>query len=78
MSYTLTISDTLYARLEAAARARGMNDIEELLEDWQAREDELLRRQEVVRQIDTLRGQLFAKYGELPDSTDLLRADRER
>ena len=40
MSQTLTISDHLLARLEAAARRRGLNSVEQLLETWQAREEE--------------------------------------
>ena len=78
MSRTLTISDGLYDRLEASAHMHGMTSIEQLLEAWQAREDELVRRQEVVRQIDALRERLFATYGELPDSVAFIREDRER
>lgn len=82
MSQTLTISDTLYARMEAAARIRGLSNIEELIEQliemWQARTDELRRRQEVVRRIDALREHLFATYGEMTDSVELIRADRAR
>jgi hypothetical protein len=78
MSRTLTISDALYDRLESSAHMRGMTSIEQLLEEWQAREDELLRRQDVVRQIDALRERLFATYGELPDSVVFIREDRER
>ena len=40
---TLTIADSLLARLEAAARRRGLDSVEQLLETWQAREDELPR-----------------------------------
>ena len=78
MSQTLTISDALYVRLEASAHMRGMTSIEQLLEAWQAREDELLRRHDVVRRIDALRERLFATYGELPDSVAFIREDRER
>ena len=75
---TLTISDALYDRLEASAQMHGLTSIEQLLEAWQAREDGLLRRQDVVRRIDALRKRLFATYGELPDSVALIREDRER
>jgi hypothetical protein len=78
MSRTLTISDTLYVRLEAITQMRGLTSIEQLLEEWQAREDELLRRQDVVHRIDALRERLFTTYGELPDSVALIREDRER
>jgi hypothetical protein len=41
MSHTLTISDHLLARLQAAAQRRGLNSVEQLLETWQANEEEL-------------------------------------
>ena len=78
MSRTVTISDELYARLEAEARARGLSDIECLLEEWEQNGVNLNQRQDVVRRIDNLRERLFAKYGELPDSTELVREDRAR
>jgi hypothetical protein len=34
MTQTLTISDHLLARLEAAARRRGLSSVEQLLESW--------------------------------------------
>jgi hypothetical protein len=43
MSHSLTISDNLYARLEAAARRRGLESVEQLLETWQTTEEELAR-----------------------------------
>jgi hypothetical protein len=36
MSQTLPLSDGLFARLEAAARRRGLSNVEQLLETWQA------------------------------------------
>jgi hypothetical protein len=78
MGQTLTISDALYARLEVSARAHGLSDIEQLLEVWQAREDELRQRQRAVAQIDALRERLFTTYGEFPDSTKFIREDRGR
>ncbi len=82
MSHTLTISDTLYAQLEAAARTRGLSSIEELIEQsilmWRAGSDELRYRQKVVRRVDALRERLFSTYGEMTDSVELIRADRAR
>ncbi len=78
MSQTLIISDELHARLLAIARKRGLKTVEELLEQWQASEDDLLQRQHVVGRIDVLRTQLLAKYGEMPDSTTLIGDDRMR
>jgi hypothetical protein len=43
MSHTLTISDELLSRLEVAARRRGLSSVEQLLENWQATEEELAR-----------------------------------
>ena len=77
MSRTLTISDELYARLEKEAQMRGLS-IERLLEEWERSEANLLHRKNVVRGIDTLREHLFSKYGEMPDSSDLVREDRVR
>jgi hypothetical protein len=78
MSQTLTISDDLFRRLQAAARERGLQGIEPLLEEWQAQEDERSRRAKVVHEIDEFRARMFATYGEMPDSVPLIREDRER
>lgn len=78
MSRTLTISDDLYARLETEARARGLTTVEQLLEEWDRREADLSLREDTVRRIDQLRDRLLAKYGQMPDSTELLREDRAR
>jgi hypothetical protein len=78
MSQTLTISDSLYHSLKNAARQRGLSSIEQLLESWQAQEMDLNQRRQAVQIIDSTRAKLFATYGELPDSTALIREDRER
>ena len=78
MSRTITISDELYARLEEEARARGLNSVERLLEEWEQTEAALAQRRDAVRKIDGLRERLFAKYGEMPDSAELVRRDRAR
>ncbi len=78
MSQTVTISDQLYKRLETEAQRRGLNSIEELLETWPLTATDQQQRQETVREIRALRQRLFAKYGEAPDSADLIRADRMR
>ena len=77
MSRTLTISDELYVRLEKEAQLRGLS-IERLIEEWERNETNLLQRKDIVREIDGLREHLFSKYGEMPDSTDLIREDRAR
>ena len=78
MSQNLEISDTLYNRLEQAARQRGYSSIEQLLEAWQAFDEERQQRQRIVQQIDQVRERMFATYGELPDSVELIREDRAR
>lgn len=78
MSRTLTISDELYGRLESEARSRGLKSVEELLDRLQSQQTDIALRRDVVRGIDYLRERLFARYGEMPDSVDLLREDRAR
>jgi vacuolar-type H+-ATPase subunit B/Vma2 len=77
MSRTLTIPDELYERLETEARARGLKGVESLLDSLARDENSLSERKEAVRKIDALREQLFAKYGEMPDSVELVREIRE-
>ncbi|HEY0544334.1 MAG TPA: hypothetical protein VGC91_02975 [Pyrinomonadaceae bacterium] len=77
MSRTLIISDELYARLEKEAQVRGLS-IERLIEEWEQNEAQLLLRMDTVRRVDDLRERLFSKYGEMPDSTELIREDRAR
>jgi hypothetical protein len=78
MSRTLTISDELYSQLEAEARQRGLPSVEQLLEQWQVVKASMPSRNEVVREIDDLRNRMLARYGEMPDSAELLREDRAR
>jgi hypothetical protein len=53
-----------------------LNNVQQLLENWQVREKERFQREMVVRKIDMLREQLYQKYGEFSDSTELVRDDR--
>jgi hypothetical protein len=78
MSRTLTISDKLYQRLEAEALARGFENVEQLLEEHASNGSDFPQRRAVVNEIDQLRNRLFATYGEMPDSTKLIREDRAR
>jgi predicted CopG family antitoxin len=75
MSRTLTISDSLYDRLQQEAAKRGFDNIPALLEVLQ---QDFEKRAEVVQQIDALREQLFEKYGQMPDSAALIEDDRAR
>jgi hypothetical protein len=78
MGHALTISDGLYHRLEKLAQERGLQTVEQLLEATFLAEVEERQRQATVRQIDALRQTLFERYGEMADSVDLIRADRDR
>ncbi len=78
MSQMVIISDSLYARLEAEAQKRGLANIEQLLETVHTADEEVVRRQAVVRRVTALREQLYAKYGEMVDSAELVRQDRDR
>jgi hypothetical protein len=72
----------LYGRLEEAARKSGLQRVEEYLERLKVEPglsaEELRERRETVEWTDALRARMFEKYGEMPDSADLLREDRER
>jgi predicted CopG family antitoxin len=86
MSRTITVSDHVYARLEAEAHARGLKSIEQLLEQWPLRrleykplsEEELRRRREVVARAIEISEEMSRKYGMMPDSVELIREARER
>lgn len=78
MNRTLELPDELYRRLELAAKRRGLNGIEALLENWQADDVNIPERVDAVNRIDELQARLHAKYGPMPDSADLVREDRER
>ncbi|MGH9949956.1 MAG: hypothetical protein ACRD6X_22535 [Pyrinomonadaceae bacterium] len=83
MSVTLTISDETFQRLKFAADAKGKKDVGEFLEDWQNDEEtisdeELAEREQLVSKIDAFRNQMFAKYGQMHDSTEYIREDRQR
>lgn len=73
---TLTISEDLYHRIAAAAQLRGVS-IEQLLDEWEQREVEIRRRQEVGAEIKAIFQEIKAKYGLMPDSAELIREDRD-
>ena len=77
MSQTIIISDTLYAKLDAARRERGFSNIEQLLENLHEDINES-HRQQIARRIEELSQRLSQRYGIMPDSVDLIREDRER
>ena len=78
MSQTITISDSLYTKLKNTTSKYGLDSIEHLLEVWQASQEEVYGREKTIRQIDTLRERMFTKYGEMADSVELVREDRQR
>ena len=77
MSRTVTVPDDVYERLERTAQRRGLQSVEQLLTEWHP-DDDIQTRQATVARIDALRERLLTHYGEMPDSIDLLREDRER
>ncbi|GIL15015.1 MAG: hypothetical protein BroJett039_01880 [Chloroflexota bacterium] len=82
MYQSITLSDILYQKLQTTAHADGFESLEEflqkLIEVWQMQRQELARRQAQVRRIDEIRTRLLTTYGEMQDSSALIRADRER
>ena len=90
MSQTLTISDQLLARLEAAARRRGLNSVEQLLETWQASEEERTRfhtlaeqwKKETAHQSNVAKRAMHPAYQQIigmgPEVVPLLLRELER
>ena len=83
MSVTLTISDETYNKLKVSAQVRGKENVEQLLEDWEDEraaewQKELNRRKEVGDKIKAFQKKMYEKYGIMPDSTELIREDRQR
>lgn len=87
MSKTLIVSDKTYESLEHLAQRREMKTVEQFLENLTERlaaeeaaewEKELERRREQVERIKAFQKQMAEKYGLMPDSTDLIREDRNR
>ncbi len=83
MSVTLTVSDKTFQKLQISAKQQGKKNVEELLEEWQDEkaidfEKELARRKELGERMRQLRERIFREHGTMPDSTELIREDRER
>ena len=77
MSRTLTISDAAYERLRAEAGRRGVS-VEQLIEGWKPEDDEGRQWRDAADRAEEIQERLYARYGEMPDSTPLIRDDRER
>ena len=86
MSGTLTFPDSVYERLEAVARDRGLESIEQLLEQWPLHSgepsplsaEELRQRQELVDEIDAIREEALTVCGIMAGCGGLIREDRTR
>jgi len=82
MYQSIKLPDFLYQKLQMTAHSGGFENLEEfiqkLIEVWQAQTEELRRRQDQVLRIDELRARLFKTYGEMQDSVEWIRVDRER
>ena len=78
---TLTISEDLYYRLQSGAQSRGLSVeqlVEQAVEEWERNDVELQQRRQLVAEIRSLQAQIAAEHGQMPDSVELLREDRER
>lgn len=73
MGRRLTISETLYERLETETRQRGLDGIEQLLEERYAAAGAPAVRWMGGRAIDRLHQRLFATYGPADETVTLLR-----
>jgi hypothetical protein len=73
---TLTISRDLYSRLETEAQFQKMS-IEQLIEEWERQLSEIRHRQEGGQRVKEIFEKMKAKYGLMPDSTELIREDRD-
>ncbi len=78
MPKTITLSDSLYKRLECAMRESGMKSFEQLLKDWFQKVSELKRRKKAFEDVMAFHSQIKDQYGELPDSVPGIREDRDR
>ena len=76
MSVTLTVSEKTYQKLENVARRKGFKDVGKFLDEWE--DLELANRHEVVDRIVEFQIKMGEKYGVMPDSSKLVREDRER
>lgn len=79
MSQTLTLPDDLYTRLDTLARHHGLS-IEQLLRSWPSDEQAIstTASRDALARVAALGEELSARYGMMPDSTDLIRDDRAR
>ena len=78
MEQILTISESLYQRLQLTAQENHMPSIEQLFEYWQRRDSALKRRREIVQNIVAIREQLASGYTQFLDSVALLQEERAR
>ncbi|MCI0523858.1 MAG: hypothetical protein L0Y75_01215 [Acidobacteria bacterium] len=81
MNQMLAISEDLYSRLQTGAQLHGLSVeqlIEQLFEEWEQKDAELKRREEAVDRVNEIYERMRAKYGQMPDSVELIREDRER
>jgi hypothetical protein len=77
VSHTLILPDQVYSRLTEIAAERGLTSVEQLLTTFTATES-ACQRSAAVRRVDELRTELAGRYGQMPDSVDLIREDRAR
>lgn len=80
MSRTVKLPESLYNWLEAEAKRRQLDSVDNLIEELleQFKEEEKHERDEAIRRIFDLHDKMAAKYGQVQDSVELIREDRER
>lgn len=76
MSQTLTISNALYKRLQAMARRHGLQDVEQLLEQWLAVEEK--EPYQASQEVRAVREQASPPYGQTPAIPALIDIDHEQ
>lgn len=77
MSHTLSLSDVLFERLVHIAQNEGLPSVEALLAQW-ADSFGPTQRELAIQRIQSRRQQMLEKYGRQSDSTEIIRADRNR
>jgi hypothetical protein len=78
MLHRLELSELQYKRLEQTKDVLGLQTIEAVIDHLLEQQTAAQARAESVKRIHQLRAYLHEKYGDSPDSVELIREDRER
>lgn len=75
---TLEIPSPLYRRLKLTAELKGLDSVSDLLTDWLSEEDRKRAAfTATIRRMKLLRERIAKRTGIQPDSTQLIREDRD-